>query len=598
MVHNIAWDLSTLFKGLDDPEIENTISWIKEKASSIVPYKGKITSEMAPEDLLEMVQNYEATILEIRRVYSFANLSAAVDQNNKEALALFNTIQNLRTGISKQLSFVKIELGNLLGENGEKYLASPILVTYRHYLKKMLRGQPHILSELEEQLIIEKNQFGVNAWSQLQEQWVGTRTFDIQFPDGKIKTIPFGEYKGLAAHPDRAVRKEVIKKVMGGLGRDAELYVTCLRSVCADHLQTSKRRKFSSPMESSFLTNDVTKEMVESMVAVVEANVNIFQEVLRLKAKLLGTGKNGKLQGEDFLFPLPSEGDRLFSWANAKKLVVESYAGFDSDFGVIARQMFDNNRIDASPRIGKRVGAFCAPDYKAKSAFILTSFTGTVDSIMTVAHEMGHAVHQTLAARQQTYFNSRTSFVLAETASNFGEMILGEKLLVSTTNDEIRRTVLLNRLLDTLETVFEVGSRIRIEESFYKAIENGEYLDAKKASELFNKGRQKYFGDAVEWLEEQVYEWCWKPHYYMHNLRFYNYPYVFANLSVLALYAKYRKEGKAFIPKLKQFLAAGGSRSPLELGKEIMGVNMGDASFWELGVGEIRKTLEEVKKLF
>jgi len=217
MAQDIKWDLSTIFNGYDDPEIEGIIKSAEAKASTLVKqYRGKINSEMTPENILELLTSTEELYLNLMRIFAFSSLSVSSNQTNKEALRLLSRTQNLLTRLRKETSFIDIKLGQLLVENSSKYLESPVLASYKHYLEKTARRSPYKLSEVEEQIVVEKDQYGMSSWSELQGRWVGTRTFDIII-DGKVETIPFGKYRGYIVHPDQVVRKEVITKVMGGI---------------------------------------------------------------------------------------------------------------------------------------------------------------------------------------------------------------------------------------------------------------------------------------------------------------------------------------------------------------------------------------------
>ncbi|MFX1512065.1 MAG: M3 family oligoendopeptidase [Promethearchaeota archaeon] len=597
MTQEIVWNLSPLFKSLDDPEITKTIEGAFKTVTEVEKkFKGKInTSKMTPDLLLELIQTTENLNLSIDRVFQFANLSVAADQTNELAQALLNTAQSAVTDIGKDLSFIKIEIGKLLTKRKEEFLNALILANYQHYLDRILRNHPFTLSEIEEQIILEKDQYGIKEWQKLQSKWLGTRTFEIKI-EGKTEIIPFGKYIGYASHPKREIRQETVKKVLGKLGEDVDVYATCMRAICADHVQTSRRRKYPNFLESSLIINDITLEMIEAMISAVESNIDLYVEGLLLKGKALGTSK---LLGEDFYAPIPADEELKYTWEEAKNIVIQSYSEFDPDFREYIKNFFFENRIDASPRKGKRAGAFCSSDYSSQSAFILQSFTEDVGSVLTLAHELGHACHAYYYSKNQSYYNTETSFVMAEVASEFGSMLVTEKILANIQNASVKRSILFNQLLGysgLLTAVFEVGSRTYFEKSLYDTIKAGGYLDAEKIAELFMESRKKYFRDAVEWLPEHKWAWCWKPHYYRSSLRFYNYPYVFAELVVLSLYGKYRKEGKDFVPKLKDLLAAGSSKSPLELGKDL-GIDMADPAFWEIGISEIRRLLNELKEL-
>ena len=245
-----------------------------------------------------------------------------------------------------------------------------------------------------------------------------------------------------------------------------------------------------------------------------------------------------------------------------------------------SKEMFQKRHIDATPRFGKRNGAFCAGYYNGKSAYILQSFNGTLTDVFTLAHELGHATHDWYASRNQTLLNMNVPSTVAETASIFGELLLTDQLLDEAKSDAERKALLCLVLDEAGMTAFQVTARVWFEQALYASIEKGEYLDYKTICNHWTKSRDRIFGDAVTWFPEMEAEWTMKPHYYMANYRFYNYPYVYAQMFVYALYERYLEEGKAFVPKLVKALSAGGSMSPLEIG-EIVGLKRGSTRLLE-----------------
>lgn len=588
----IAWDLSLIFKS--DEEIQQTIERARNEAEMIEKdYRGKInSSNTTANDLLRLFERMESLEEKSEGLFFYGQLKVSADQTNKEALELQNTMKNFRLEIKKKIAFVEIELGKLL-ESKDEFLQSLILKKYQHYMEKIRRKHKHNLSEGEEQLILEKDLNGVIAWSQFRTEWLGSKPFKALI-DNKEKTFFWSEAQGLMRSPDRTNRKNTIIAVMDALVEDGGVFSASLRSICANHVTMAKRRNYDT-MASSLISNDISQEMIDNLYAAIEDNLDLFHEILLLKAKLLGTEK---LLGEDLWAPLPQQGEesKKITWNEARDIVTEILNDFDDDFGKIANKMFKENHVDASPRKGKRGGAFCSTNEYAKECFILQSFNNTFDDLSTLAHEMGHAIHGYLSLEAQTLINQDISFCIAECASEFVRFLLIDKMkeLVA---DSQKSNILFNHLEDLAIVIFEVGSRTQFEKSLYSAIEAGEYLNTEKISELFLKSRTGYFGDAIEFLPQQKYDWMWKPHYFRIDLRFYNYPYVFAELIVLALYNKFKSEGDLFKPKLKAFLAAGASKSPQELVKD-MGMDLTTKEFWQMGLDEIRTILRDVKSLF
>jgi oligoendopeptidase F len=312
-----------------------------------------------------------------------------------------------------------------------------------------------------------------------------------------------------------------------------------------------------------------------------------------LKAKLMGLPVLGN---HDIVAPLPAEKELKFSFHEAMNLVTKACSRFDEDYAVSVREMFEKHRIDASPRFGKRNGAFCAGYYTGKSAFILQSFTGSLNDVYTLAHELGHATHDYYASRSQTILNTSIPSVVAETASIFGELLLTDLLLEEAKSDAERKAVLCFVLDEAGMTAFQVTARVWFEQALYSSVQKGDFLDYPTICKLWVASRNRIYGDAVTWLPEMEAEWTMKPHYYMANYRFYNYPYVYAQIFVYSLYERYLEEGKAFVPKLKQALSAGSSVSPLEIGK-IFGLNVNDPAFWGRGLKRFAHFKEELEKI-
>jgi oligoendopeptidase F len=459
-------------------------------------------------------------------------------------------------------------------------------------LERISRSNHHKLSEIEEQIIVEKDKFGITGWSELQSIWLNTKKFSV-IVEGVEKTLSYGEANGLLTHHDSDTRISANKSIYGALGKDELLFSSSLRNICGDWLKICKRRHYDNPMHQSLISNDITGEIIESLMQAIDENSFEYRRYLKIKAELLGVQT---LMNSDIMAPPPKAPKLDYSWHQAKDLVIKAYGDFSKEFENVARDMLDKNHVDASPRDGKRNGAFCTRNYNGKTAYILQTFTGSLNGIYTLAHEMGHAVHAYLSSKEQTFFNTSTSMVGAETASIFGELLLTDTLLAKSrsVNEKIK---ILTQVLDGAgQAAFQVSARVWFEQSMYDCLEKGEFLDGKMISKLWCAGRDRIYQDAVEWFDEMKWEWTMKPHYFMPNFRFYNYPYVFAQLFVYALYRIYKNEGSEFIPKFRQILALGGSLSPVEIAQKI-GLNIENSEFWKLGIMQFRKFVDECEKL-
>ncbi len=275
-----------------------------------------------------------------------------------------------------------------------------------------------------------------------------------------------------------------------------------------------------------------------------------------------------------------------------------AFKGFESEFGDLVNEMFTNHRIDGKVRTGKMSGAWCYPWLGGKTGFILSSFNGNLSDIYTLAHENGHAIHNYFMATEQNMSSTNTDIggCLAETASIFGELLLTEKLLTEAKTDEEKKEVLVKILDNFGMTIFQVSARYFFETSLYDAIKRKEYLDGETISKYWVQERDKIFGNSIEWLDEMKWEWTMKPHYFLPRRRYYNYPYIYANLLVFALYRLYKEQGKAFVPKLKSILAAGSTKSPKQLASEL-GFNLENDKFWELGMKTVIEFIDQLEEL-
>jgi oligoendopeptidase F len=587
----ITWDLTVMFPSITDPSVEqaiNNASILTEEFEK--KYRGKILS-LTPTELLKCLQEYEEYHVKTGDLSLYASLAFSANMALPETQALYDKVNKLDARLGKQLAFFSLELSALV-KNKPDIISHPVLSNYKHMLERVHRRVEHILSEVEEQLIIEKDQFGVNAWEELQSKWLNTRMFEV-IVQGEKKTLSYGEANGLLPHPDRATRESANRVIYGTLGKDGEIFASAIRNICNDWVSISERRKYSSPMESSLISNDTEQLIVDNLLRTIENHTGSYRRYLKLKAKLMGLPVLGN---HDIIAPLPNSPEMKFTFQEAQDLITRAYSRFDEQYADAVKESFAARRIDVPPRFGKRNGAFCASWYKGKSAFILDNFNGNLSDVFTLAHELGHATHDYYASRNQTLLNMSMPSIVAETASIFGELLLSDLMLEEAKSSEERKVVLSLVLDEAGMTTFQVTARVWFEQSLYHSIKQEEFLDYKTVCNHWMQARNRIYGDAVTWFPEMEAEWTMKPHYYMANYRFYNYPYVYAQMFVYALYERYLQEGKTFVPKLKAALSAGSSMSPVEIGK-LVDLNVTDPNFWNLGVKRFEHFTNELEKI-
>lgn len=587
----IAWDLSVIFPSTTDPSIDKAIEKIKDKADKLEKnYKGKI-KDLTAEGLLKLLQKYEEYIVVFREVNLFARLSFAANMTLPDTQTLNDKMSKIAANLGKKLAFLDLEIGQLVNSKTE-LITKKEISNYKHYLEKLKRRVPHQLSEVEEQLIIEKDLYGVDAWQQLQSKWLNTRIFDVEVM-GESKHLSYGEVNTLLPYPDRSTRKSAYESIYSLLKTEGELYASALRNICNDWINVTKRRKYDSEMHASLISNDTEEKIISSLLQAIDEGSHVYRRYLKLKAKILGLPF---LANYDVVAPYPEAPNKGYDWTKASELTTEAYSKFDNDYATATREMFEKNRIDGSPRFGKRNGAFCSNWYNGKSAFILQSFNNALGGVYTLAHELGHATHDYYFDREQTILNGSIPMVAAETASIFGELLVTDLLLSKAESDKEKIAILIQVLDGAGFAAFQVTARAWFEQDIYDAIKRGEFLDYKTISNYWTKNRDRIYGDAIEWLDVMDSEWTMKTHYYLSNFRFYNYPYVYGQLFVYALYQKYLQEGKKFVPKFKKALASGSSLSPKEIG-ELLDLNVADPEFWKLGIKQFEHFVDELEKI-
>jgi oligoendopeptidase F len=586
----MIWDLSPLVENTSPALIQKKLESMAGEAEKIRDrYHGKIGG-LDAKSLLKLLEMKDVFTLKFEEATMYCFLMYSADSTDDIAKQLNEAARRASMRVGEALAFMNIELGKLLVEN-PSLVTDPVLAEYKHYLERILRRAPHMLSETEERLIIIKDKNGIKAWQMLQSDWLSTRTFDIEI-EGETKTLPYGEIIGLYESPDRDLRKRSNQIVYRNLGKDEIIWASAIRTVCEDHLKMSELRKYPTPMTQSLIANDVDRQIINSLMRTIEKNVGLYQRYLRLKAKLMGLNK---LANYDLVAPLPTAPEMDHSWKEARKEVVNAYMEFDEEIGKWVDEMFEKRHIDGEVRKGKESGAFCADWLAGKSAYILQSFNGKMGDVYTLAHEQGHAVHAYLGSRAQKRSNYEIGSCIAETGSTFGELLLTEQMLSKVKTKKEKQAILAKILDEFGMTTFQVSARVLFEQSMYEAMEQGEFLDGETVAKLWVAARDKIYGDSVDWLDVMKWEWTMKPHYYMANYRFYNYPYVFAQLFVFTLYQLYKEQGDSFVPKLKRLLAAGSSKSPRELGAEL-GFDITDGNFWEKGMKQAEELIDILEK--
>lgn len=578
---NVLWHLDDLYLGIDDARIEQDLACCQTVATEInTDFSGKLVT-LTPTSLLDLVTRMEQLAIDRARLSTFAFLNFTTQTQNSEAGAFFQKIREKNSAIAKNTVFFELEWSALPEEVANTLLADSSLDRYRHYLTSVRRYAPHLLSHAEESLLIEIAPVGRGAWTQLFEKVMGQMKF------GK-KQRSEEEVLSDLYHPDRTTRKDAARELTEGLNSQLHVLTHITNTLLGDKMIEDRLRHYPGWLSAMNLYNEVEDNTVSVLVEAVTSRYDIPTRYYRLKKQLLGLDH---LCDYDRYAPLPALPDQQVEWSACRKMVTSAFAGFSTEMADIAELFFEKRWIHAPIVEGKRGGAFAHPCTPDVHPYIMVNYTGNIRDVSTVAHELGHGIHQHLAA-EKGYLNSDTPLVLAETASVFAELILFSHQLEQLSDPPQRIAFVAQKLESIFATVFRQISMNRFEELSHTARRQEGELSSERLGELWKQTQQQMFGDSVALTDDYSIWWSYIPHFL--NSPGYVYSYAFGELLVLALYAMYRENPTAFVPKYIDLLKAGGSQSPQDLLRPF-GVDLTDRTFWDGGLKVIDEMLRSIE---
>ncbi len=580
----IFWDLSDLYRGVDDPQIEKDISATDARAAEFAEnYRGRVAS-LSPEALYEAIATYEGLVESAHKLASFAHLLWSTNTGNPQYGALLQRITEWSARLEQQVLFFELEWINAPSDFAEAMLAHPTLARYRHWLEVKRRYKPHRLSEAEEKILAEKAVTGRDAWVRFFTELMSTTRYPFEGEELTQSAILAKLHE-----PDRAVRQRAAQAFTDVLQEKLPILTYVFNTLAAEKASDDRLRHYPSWIASRNLANEVSDEVVDALVEAVTSRYDIVARYYTLKRRLLGVEK---LYDYDRYAPLPAAEGR-YQWEEAREMVLEAYGQFHPRMAEIAGQFFERRWIDAAPRPGKRGGAYSASTVPSAHPYVFMNYNGQARDVMTLAHELGHGVHQYLS-REQGILQAHTPLTTAEMASTFGEMLVFTNFMAQEDDPRVRLAMLAGKIEDTFATVFRQISMNRFEHAMHTARRQEGELSPDRFNELWMQTQEAMFGDSVELTDNYRVWWSYIPHF-LHTPG-YVYAYAFGELLVLALFARYRKEGEGFAERYLDVLRAGGSDWPQNV-LAPMGVDLTDPSFWQEGLGEIEALVAQAEEL-
>jgi oligoendopeptidase F len=583
-----TWDLRDLYAAPDSPALASDLDRAEADAKAFAAaHAGKLAG-MGGAALGAAVGEYERIEEVLGRVMSYAQLLFAADSTDANVGKFYQSMTERVTAISSHLIFFTLELNRLEEGQLEAKLADPKAGRWRPWLRDLRVFRPHQLDDQLEKLLHEKEVTGRGAWSRLFDETIAGMKVPVA-QGGKVEDLTVSDALNKLSDRDRAVREAAGKGVGEAFGRNIKLFSLITNTLAKDKEIADTWRHFPRPGSARNRGNMVEDAVVDALVSAVVADFGrLSHRYYAMKANWLGLDK---LQHWDRNAPLREDSDREVPWEDARRQVLGAYGGFSKELAEIGGRFFERPWIDAALRPGKAGGAFAHPTVPGAHPYLLLNYHGKTRDVMTLAHELGHGVHQVLAARQG-YLMASTPLTLAETASVFGEMLTFRALLDAETDPARRRIMLAGKVEDMLNTVVRQVAFYRFETMLHDERRGGEIV-AERIAEIWLQVQRESLGPAFEFTPEYGVFWSYVPHF-VHS-PFYVYAYAFGDCLVNALYSVYQAGHPGFEGKYLDMLRAGGTLRHKEL-LAPFGLDATDPGFWTKGLDVISGFIDELER--
>ena len=590
-----VWSLQDLYEGFDAKDMTADQEFVRKDAEDLAKQWKSRLHDASAKDLAYIISRYEVICEKLGRMTSFTDLAFAADMSEAETGRQAGVMREIESEISAQLVFVELELATLDDDLMAQHLADPALAYWEPWIRIVRAFKPHQLSEDMETMLLERQPAGRSAWIRLFDETAASLKFPI---DGAM--VGEAEILDMMTDPDPAVREKAGLSRSQVLADNSRLMTLIFNTIAKDKSVDDKWRQFDRPVSSRNLANDVEDEVVDALAEAVTTRMpDLTHRYYAIKARWMD---KDQLPWWDRNAPVPGEDNRKFSWDEAKDLILSAFEEFDPSMAEIAGWFFDRGWIDAPTRDGKASGAFSHPTVPSAHPYILMNYSGNTRDVMTLAHELGHGIHQVLAA-PKGHLMCSTPLTLAETASVFGEMLVFRKLLSITEDPVQRRALLAGKIEDMLNTVVRQIGFHNFEVKFHDARKNGE-LTPDQIADLWMETQADALGPAIKIDDSYRPIWGFIPHFI--HVPFYVYAYAFGDCLVNALWQVYAKsdqdpsgqaeEKTQFVNQYLNLLRAGGTQRH-DVALAPFGLNARDKDFWNLGLDMIAGMIDDLDRM-
>jgi oligoendopeptidase F len=580
----VRWDLTEMYASPDDPGIEAALAEAMDFAREFEEsYRGRV-AQLAPAEFIGMMKSLEDHYDRIARPGLYASLLHTLKTQDHEAGRLVGRIREAGAERGRHMVFFSLELAALTDEEAQRLYADPQAAVYKHTVELERKERPHQLSQVEETLLTEISPVGLGSWTRLFEELCAAITAPVEGEE-----VPLSIALSLIRDGNRETRKKATLAITEGLRRDLRTRTYAFNVVLQSKSIADRLRKYETWISSRNLANETSDEAVEALVKAVTARYDVVERYYTVKRRLLGLDK---LYEWDRYAPI-EEVERRLTWDQARELVLGSYHRFSPRAGKLVQDFFDHPWIDAPVLDGKESGAYCAGATPRFHPFVMMNFTGKLNDALTLAHELGHGLHDRLAARQHM-FDYHPPLTLAETASVFGEQLTFDRLMADERDQRVRLAMLCTQVEDAFATIFRQVAMNRFEEAAHSARRAQGELSSDQLGAIWQEKVQAMFGSSLELTEDHLPWWSYVGHFI--RVPGYVYAYAFGNLLALSLYRRYQEVGPDFVDTYLDFLGAGGSQAPDELVKSV-GMDITDPGFWDAGLKILDGMVAQVEDL-
>ncbi|MCA9972570.1 MAG: M3 family oligoendopeptidase [Anaerolineales bacterium] len=566
----VHWNLADLYAGPDDPQIEQDMHTIRDMTAEFAAaYRGRVASLDAA-GLAQALAAYEAISTRLWRLGAYAFLAWCTDMQRPELGRLMARRDDFAAEIEQERLFFELEWANApIG--AEARIADPALARYRHYLTQLRLLQPYTLSEPEEKIINQLSLSGIQGWGRFYEEMLSRLTYTV---DGRELTD--AELIQLFYHPERDMRRKAAEAMTAVYTTNSHALTFVFNMMLLDKASKDKLRGFPTWLSDRNLANQVRDDTVQALIDAVTGRYDVVSRYYRLLKQQLGYDE---LHYYDRYAPVAQDLPTV-TWDEARHIVLSAFAQFDPRLADVAQKFFDHSWIDAPPQKGKMGGAFCLSTAEALHPYVMVNFTGDLDQVATLAHELGHGIHGYLA-REQGILQASTPITTAEMASTFGEMLVFDYLLQQQTDPAVRFALRMKKMAGTIATAFRQIALNRFEHAMHEARRAQGELSSDQLAGLWLASQRAMFGDSVTITDAYASWWSQITHFITHQG--YVYGYAFGELLVWALYARYKQQPAGFADRYLEVLRAGGSDWPHNI-LAPLGVDLQDPAFWHEGL--------------